>query len=80
MEKLAKEKRSLESDFSDLKLTSKLAANRLDTLQKEIERSINEQTKSRTETKTEKVVKGSSAADSGEAKTKKTTVIYHGKL
>jgi len=35
MEKLAKEKRSLESDFSDLKLTSKLAANRLDTLQKE---------------------------------------------
>merc|ERR1712141_526130 len=35
MEKLAKENRSLESDFSDLKLTSKLAANRLDTLQKE---------------------------------------------
>ena len=47
----------------------------LDTLQKEIERSINEQTKSRTETKTEKVVKGSSAADSGEAKTKKTADV-----
>lgn len=32
---LLREKRTLESDFSDLKLTSKLTANRLDSLQKE---------------------------------------------
>ena len=35
MEKLSKQKRELESEFSDLKLTSKLTANRFDSLQKE---------------------------------------------
>ena len=35
MEKLSKQKRELESELSDLKLTSKLTANRFDSLQKE---------------------------------------------
>lgn len=35
MERLARQKRTLESELSDLRLTSKLTANRLDTLQKE---------------------------------------------
>ena len=35
IDELLKQKRTLESDLSDIKLTSKLTANRLDSLQKE---------------------------------------------
>ena len=40
MEKLSKQKRELESELSDLKLTSKLSANRLDALQKEYDQHL----------------------------------------
>ena len=40
VDELLKQKRTLESDLSDIKLTSKLTANRLDSLQKEYDQHI----------------------------------------